>query len=215
MRKVLAALLVCLSVLAGPPAHAAKQLKANEYPTTEGPLQLAAEECDEQKLKANGKAVVAVEFCIFFYSFNPLLEIDIYNDYGVAWAQATFDALPGMCASEVGFYIEVSSGTQIYERAPAAPMSAKKATPVTVEVPALAGGNAVQPGLISQEFRLLPGRMSPTGTTDEAQVGVAWKGRSPEKLAFATGAEIAWPTLESPEMQLRAETIRLTSGPGC
>jgi hypothetical protein len=215
VRKVLAALLVCLAVLAGPHAHAARQLKATEHPTTEGPLQLAGEQCDEQKLKSDGKAVVAVEFCIFFYSFNPLFEIDIYSDYGVAWAQATFDALPGMCATEVGFYIEVSSGTQIFERAPAAPMAAKRTRPVTVEVPVLAGGNAVQPGLVSQEFRLLPGKMSPVGTTEEAQVGVAWKGRSPHKLAFATGAEIAWPTLETPEMRLQAETIRLTSGRGC
>ena len=215
MRKVLAALLVCLAVLAGPHAHAAKQMKASDYPATEGPLQLAAEQCDEQKLKAGGKAVVAVEFCIFFYSFNPLFEIDIWSDYGVVWAQATFDALPGLCASEVGFYIEVSPGTQIFERAPSAPMTAKKTQPVMVQVPALAGGNAVQPGVVAQEFRLLPGKMTPTGTAEEAQVGVAWKGRSPDKLAFATGAEIAWPTLESPEMRLRAETIRLTSGSGC
>lgn len=207
---------MCLAVLAGSPAHAAKQLSAREHPTTEGPLSLAGEQCDEQKLKSDGKAVVAVEFCIFFYSFNPLLEIDLWNDYGVVWAQATFDALPGLCTSEVGFYIEVSPGTEIYGRTPPGPMRAKRKTlPVTVEVPATANARAVQDGLVSQEFRLLPGKMKPTGAAEEARVGVSWKGRSPDKLAFATGAEIGWPALETPEMRLQAETIRLTSGPGC
>ncbi|HEV2757711.1 MAG TPA: hypothetical protein VG318_18270 [Actinomycetota bacterium] len=214
MRKVLAALLVCLAVLAGSPAHAARQLSAREQPDTQGPLTLSAEQCDEQKLKADGKAVIAVEFCIFFYTFNPLLEIDLWYDYGVAWAQATFDALPGLCTSEVGFYIEVSPGTQIYARTPPEPVSAKKPLPVAVELAATANASAVEEGLVSQEFRLLPGKMRPV-PEEEARVGVSWKGRSPAKLAFATGADIAWPTLETPEMSLRADTIRLTSGPGC
>ncbi|MDQ4024981.1 MAG: hypothetical protein M3217_05760, partial [Actinomycetota bacterium] len=64
-------------------------------------------------------------------------------------------------------------------------------------------------------FRLLPGRMAPTGAAEVGRVGVAWKGLSPGKLAFATGAEIGWSAVDSPEMRLRAETIRLTSGEGC
>lgn len=215
MRKVLAALLVCLAVLAGPPAHAAKQLDANDPPALQGPLEAAGEQCDEQTLKSNGKPVIDVEFCIFFFQFNSLFELDLSNDYGVAWAQATFDALPGLCTSEVSFYIEVSPGTQIYGRLPQEPVKARKPASIAVELAAPANGNAIQPGLVSQEFRLLPGKMTPTATEEEARVGVSWNGRASGKLAFATGAEIGWPTLESPEMSIGAESIKLTSGKGC
>ncbi|MDQ3915119.1 MAG: hypothetical protein M3323_07280 [Actinomycetota bacterium] len=215
MRKLLAALLVCLAVLAGPPAHAARQLRARQKPAVEGPLTLAGEQCDEQTLKSDGKPVIDVEFCIFFYRFNSLFELDLWNDYGVVWAQATFDALPGLCTSEVGFYIEVSPETQIYGRTPPDAVRARKAAPVAVELVATANATAVEEGLVSQEFRLLPGRMSPAGLDEQTRVGVSWKGRSAAKLAFATGAEIGWPAFESPEMRLGADTIRLTSGPGC
>ncbi|MFN2588265.1 MAG: hypothetical protein ABR613_09135 [Actinomycetota bacterium] len=215
MRKVLAALLVCLAVLGGSPAHAARQLNARQHPTVSGPLTLAGEECDEQTLKAGGKPVIDVAFCIFFYQFNPLFELDLGNDYGVAWAQATFDALPGLCTSQVAFYIEVSSGTRIYERTPPEAVRTKKPGPAAVELVATANASSIRDGLVAQEFRLLPGRMAPSAVEEDTRVGVSWKGRSRAKLAFATGAEIGWPALESPEMRLGADTIRLTSGAGC
>ncbi len=216
MRKVLAVLVACLAVLGGPVAHAADQLRANEPPTVEGEFYEEPEQqCDEQTLKSDGKPVIKVAFCIFFFQFNSLFEIDLSNDYGVVWAQATFDALPGLCTSEVSFYVEVSPGTEIYGRTPQDPVKARKAGPVAVELPATANGTAIQPGLVTQEFQLLPGKMSPTGLDEESRAGVSWKGRSAGKLAFATGAEIGWPALESPEMRLGADTIRLTSGKGC
>ena len=206
---------MCLAILAGPPAHAARQLSAQDEPAISGPLSLAAEECDEQTLKADGRPVIKVEFCIFFYQFNSLFELDLSYDYGVAWAQATYDALPGLCTSEVSFYVEVSPGTEIYGRTPEEPAQTRKASPVIVQLDAWANTTAIQGGLVTQEFNLLPGKMAPTGETGESRVGVSWKGRSAGKLAFATGAEIGWPALESPEMRLGAETIRLTSGKGC
>ena len=218
MRRFLAVLLLCLAVLGSSAAHAGpRQLRADDEPTFEGPFYLSPDQqCDEQTLKSNGKPVIEVAFCIFFFEFDPLWELDLYQDYGVAWAQATFDALPGYCTSQLSFYIELPDGTILYERAPQKAVTATKRTPLTVEVNATAGGSALQPGRVSQDLQLLPGKMSPTGTAEEPQVGVAWKGRSPAKLAFATGAEISWSWLSGPPLiRLGADTIRLTSGPGC
>ena len=217
MRKLLAVLLACLAVLGGPAAHAADQLRADDPPKVEGNFYTNPDQqCDQQTLKSGGKPVIKVAFCIFFFGFDPLWELDLYNDYGVVWAQATFDALPGYCTSELSFYVQMPDGTLVYERTPREPASARKRTPLTVDVHATAGGTAIVPGRISQEFQLLPGKMTPTGTEDEPKVGVAWKGRSPAKLAFATGAEISWPWLSAPpSIRLGADTIRLTSGKGC
>lgn len=208
---------MCLAVLGAAPAHAAGQLNADDEPTVEGPFFLPADQqCDDQTLKSDGKPVVKVAFCIFFFEFDPLWELDLNNDYGVVWAQATFDALPGYCTSQLSFYIEMPDGTQLYGRTPQEGVRATKRTPVTVEVLANAGTNAIQGGRVSQDFQLLPGKMTPTGSPDEPKVGVAWKGRSPAKLAFATGAEISWPWLSGPpQIRLGADTIRLTSGKGC
>jgi hypothetical protein len=209
--------LACLAVLGGPAAHAADQLRADDPPKVEGNFYTNPDQqCDQQTLKSDGKPVIKVAFCIFFFGFDPLWELDLYNDYGVVWAQATFDALPGYCTSELSFYVQMPDGTLVYERTPREPASARKRTPLTVDVHATAGGAAIVPGRISQEFQLLPGKMTPTGTEDEPKVGVAWKGRSPAKLAFATGAEISWPWLSAPpSIRLGADTIRLTSGKGC
>lgn len=217
MRKVVAVLLACLAVLGGPAAHAADQLRADDPPLVEGNFYPNPDQqCDDQTLKSDGKPVIKVAFCIFFFGFDPLYEIDLNNDFGVVWAQATFDALPGYCTSELSFYVEMPDGTLLYERAPREASSVKKRTPTTFDVNATAGGSAIVPGRISQELQLLPGKMTPTGGDDEARVGVAWKGRSPSKLAFATGAEVSWPWLSGPpSIRLGADTIRLTSGKGC
>lgn len=205
-------------MLGGSAAHAApRQLRATDQPAFEGPFyDPPDEQCDKQALESDGRRVIEVEFCIFFFQFDPLWELDLYNDYGVAWAQATFDALPGYCTSQLSFYIEMPDGTLLYERAPRKPVTVRKKTPMTVEVNATAGGTALQNGLVSQDFQLLPGKLSPTGTAEEPRVGVAWKGRSPAKLAFATGAEISWSWLSGPPLiRLGADSIRLTSGKGC
>ncbi len=204
-------------MLGGPAAHAAGQLRADDPPAAEGPFYgQPDQQCDEQTLKSDGKPVIKVAFCIFFFGFDPLYELDLGHDYGVAWAQATFDALPGYCTSELSFYVEMPDETVIYERAPREPVSTKRRTPGLVEVFATAGGTAIAPGRVSQELVLLPGRITPTGGEDEPRFGVAWKGRASGKLAFATGAEVSWPWLSSPpSIRLGADTIRLTSGKGC
>ena len=217
MRRLVAVLLVCLAVLGGSPAYAAKQLDADDRPATEGPFYAEPDQqCDEQTLKSAGKPVIKVAFCIFFYGFDWLSELDVNHDYGVVWAQATFDALPGYCTSELSFYVEMPEGTMLYERTPRKAVATKRTIPLNVDVSATAGGNAIEDGRISQDFRLLPGKMTPTGSEEEPKVGVAWKGRTPHKLAFATGAEISWPFLSAPpQIRLGADTIRLTSGKGC
>ncbi|MDQ4124994.1 MAG: hypothetical protein M3134_05270 [Actinomycetota bacterium] len=219
MRKVLAVLLVCLATLGGPAAHAAQQLSADDPPTVEGNFYGDPDQsCDQQTLRSNGKPVIKVAFCIFFFAYDPLFEVDLDEDYGVAWAQATFDALPGYCTSELSFYIEFpgDEGYTIHGRTPAEPVTTRTATATVVELLATAGGQAVGGGRVSQELQLLRGKMTPTGNEDEPRVGVAWKGRSPAKLAFATGAEVSWPWLSPPpEIRLGADTIRLTSGKGC
>ncbi len=216
MRKLLAVVFVCLAILGGSPAHAARQLRADDEPTVEPPLYQADKQCDDQTLRSGGKPVIKVAFCVFFYTFDSISELDLNNEYGVVWAQATFDALPGFCTSELSFYVDVSPGTRIHQRTPSEPATARRPTPTLVEINATAGGNAIDEGLISQRFQLLPGKMKPIGSGDDGRVGVSWKGRTREKVAFATGAEISWPMLASPPtMRLGADTIRLTSGPGC
>ncbi|MDQ3958035.1 MAG: hypothetical protein M3273_06900 [Actinomycetota bacterium] len=215
VRKLLAVLIVCLAVLGGSPAHAGKQLSVRDEPEVSGPLDLAGKQCDSQMLKANGRPVLKVAFCIYLYAFDPLFEIDLERDYGVVWAQASFDAMKGFCTTALSYYIEVSPGTEIYERTPPQEIKSTKRAPLGVQVNAVAGGAAIERGLVSQQFQLLPGKMTPTGEDGEPRVGVAWSGRTPEKLAFATGAEIGWPWLSSPQLRIGADTIRLTTGPGC
>ncbi len=207
--------MTCLAVLAGPHALAAGQMSSRDEPVVEGALTLAGDQCSDQTLKAGGKPVIKVSFCIFLYHFDSLFEADAFHEYGVAWAQATFDALPGYCATAVSFYIELSPGTDVIQRTPAEPLSAKRPASVHATILATADSYAVEAGSVSQGCRLLPGRMAPYAG-DEMRVGVSWKGRTPSKLGFATGAEIAWPSLESsPEINLGADTIKLTSGKGC
>jgi hypothetical protein len=210
---------VCLATLGGPAAHAAQQLSADDPPNVEGDFYAEPDQrCDKQTLKSGGKPVIEVAFCIFFFSFDPLFEIDLDEDYGVAWAQATFDALPGYCTKELSFYIEIPDGEgyEIYSRAPTEPVTTRATTPALVELFATAGNYAIEPGRVSQELQLLPGKMTPAGKPGEPRVGIAWKGRSPAKLAFATGAEVSWPWLsEPPAIRLGTDTIRLTSGKGC
>jgi hypothetical protein len=216
VRKLLAVLLVCLAVLGGSAAHAARQLRADDEPAVEPPLYQSDKQCDDQTLKSGRKPVIRVAFCVFFYTFDSLSELDLNNDYGVVWAQASFDALPGFCTSELSFYVDVSPGTRIHQRTPSKAVTAKRTTAMDVEIAATAGGNAIDDGLISQRFQLLPGLMKPIGSGEAPRVGVSWKGRTPAKVAFATGAEISWPMLAPPPtMRLGADTIRLTSGPGC
>lgn len=218
MRKFLAVSLACLALLGGSAAHAAGQLRADKEPSAEGPLYTNNEDrqCDEQTLKSDGKAVIKVAFCIFFFNYDTLFELDLDNDYGVVWAQATFDALPGYCTSALSFYIEMSDGTVLYERAPQESQTVKRKTAATVDVVATAGGNGLQAARVFQELQLLPGKVTPTGSQEEPKVGVAWRGRTPEKLAFATGAEISWSWLDGPpQIRLGADTIRLSSGKGC
>lgn len=210
--------MVCLATLGGPAAHAAaQQLSDDDPPAVEGQFYPEPDQqCDEQTLRSDGKPVIKVAFCIFFFSFDPLYEIDLEEDYGVVWAQATFDALPGYCTSELSFYVEVPEGTPVYERAPREVVTSKRKAPLTVDVNALADGNAIVSGRISQDLQLLPGKMTPTGSGDENRVGVAWQGRTSAKLAFATGAEVSWPWLSPPpSIRLGADTIKLTSGKGC
>ena len=205
-------------MLGGPVAHAGGQLRANDPPTVEGEFyDEPDQQCDEQTLKSDGKPVIKVAFCIFFFGFDALYELDLNNDYGVVWAQATFDALPGYCTSELSFYVEMPDGTSIYERMPGKPMTTKKKrAPAMFLLNATAGGTAVVPGWVSQDLYLLPGKITPTGSESEPRVGLAWKGRTPHKLAFVTGAEVSWPWLSSPpSIRLGADTIRLTSGKGC
>lgn len=212
-------MLVCLATLGGSPAHAARQLSADDPPTVEGNFYGDPDQrCDKQTLRSGGKAVIKVDFCIYFFAFDPLFEIDLDEDYGVAWAQATFDALPGYCTSELSFYIEIPDepGYAIHARTPTEPVTTKSTTPAVVELLATAAGQALGGGRVSQDLQLLPGKITPTGDDDEPRVGIAWKGRSPAKLAFATGAEVSWPWLSPPpEIRLGADTIRLTSGKGC
>lgn len=212
-------MLVCLATLGGSPALAAQQLSADDPPTVEGNFYGDPEQsCDEQTLKSGGKPVIKVDFCVYFFAFDPLFEIDFDEDYGVAWAQATFDALPGYCTSELSFYIQIpeEGGYAIHARTPTEPVTTRKTTATVVELLATAGGQAIGGGRVSQELQLLPGKTTPTGDADEPRAGVAWKGRSPAKLAFAAGAEVSWPWLSPPpEIKLGADTIRLTAGKGC
>ena len=216
VRKVLASVLVSLAVLAGPSAHAANQLDVRNEPQTQGPLTRTGRECDSQTLKSGGAPVIKVAFCVFFYTYDSI-EIDLENDYGVVWAQASFDALKGFCTTDISFYVEMSEGTQTYEQTPAEPLSTTKARSIDAEVLATAGNHAVlETGLVTQRFRLYPGKMSPVPTSDDQRrVGLSWSGRTPAKLAFATRAEVGWPSLSSPSMRVGADTIRLTSGQGC
>lgn len=211
-------MLVCLATLGGPAAHAAQQLSADDPPTAEGNFYEPDQQCDDQTLKSNGKPVIKVAFCIYFFGFDPLWELDLNNDYGVAWAQATFDALPGYCTSELSFYIEIpeGGGYQMHARVPGETITTRSTTSTLVHLGATAAENAIQPGSVSQALELLPGKLTPTGKAGEPRVGVSWKGRTGAKLAFATGAEVSWNWLSAPpEIRLGADTIKLTSGKGC
>jgi hypothetical protein len=215
VRRTVAVLLACLAIVAAAPAHAGRQLRADDEPTTEGPFYDPVTQCDDQTLKSDGKPVIKVAFCIFFYSFDTLSELDVSDEYGVVWAQATFDAFAGYCTTELSFYVEVSPGTSVYDRIPPKRIKTKRPVGGLFILEADAGGHAITPGTVSQSLQLLPGNLTPL-PEDESRVGLAWKGRSPSKLAFVTGAEIGWEMLATPpQMRLGADTIKLTSGRGC
>lgn len=190
----------------------ARQLDARDEPEVSAQLTREVRRCHREALKNQGQVVVRFDGCIYFYSFDPLSEIDLVNDYGVVWLQVNVDAAPGWCTTNVDASIELPGNVSRYGQVPSESASTRTPVSATVELPAEAGGNSLTSGYVRQRLTMYPSETA--DASDDEVVGLSWNGETTDKLAFVLGVEIGWSMLDPIEgFSAGLRGIRLS--PGC
>jgi hypothetical protein len=209
-RRPLAAVMATALVLVwGSPASA--QLDARDAPTVSGPLSAAGEgkKCRATKYEVDEAVVARAKICLFLYSFDPEMEEDAANDYGVMWAQTNVDTSGGWCAVTVHTEIYVPEDMPIHNRIPAA-QKVGKVKKAVWKLDVDADGNATATGTVKKGMTLYPesiARSRRDGDGDMDLVRLTWRGETQSKLGFASGIEISWPVETGPpaEVPFRVE----------
>ena len=181
---------------------AGAQLDAREEPVVSGPLASAGEgkKCRATKYEVEGEVVARAKICLFLYSFDPAMEDDEVNDYGVMWAQTNVDTKGGWCAFTVHTEVYVPEDMPIHNRVPNA-REIEKRTTVTSKLTVDADGNATETGSVKKRLTLFPDSLSRSrkdGGDRKDLVRVTWRGETAAKLGFVSGLEVSWPVETGP-----------------
>ena len=191
---------VFVAALASP---ARAQLDARTAPVVTGPLSTLGDgkECRATKYEVEGEIVARAKICLFLYAFDPEMEDDGANDYGVMWAQTNVDTSGGWCAFTVHTEVYIPSDMPLHNRIPKAQEIAKRKK-VTWKLPVDADGHATETASVKKGLTLYPESLarSRRGTKDEDVdlVRVTWRGETAQKLGFVSGIEVSWPEEEGP-----------------
>lgn len=192
------ALAAVAGLLLAAPAGAATQMDASDTPEVSGELTLEDEICERNNEKYQGEVVARGKACLRIYSFAPTAETDSDRNYGVAWLQSNVNSRRGWCASNAVSDLILPETHAIESRAPHSMKINRKKMYETVLAPD-AGGNASETAeetSISQSQILYPQSLRTWTITDTNVVRMKWKGLRDEKLGFASGLELSWPTGE-------------------
>lgn len=201
LRRPLAAVLAgALVVWWQVPAQA--QLDAREEPVVAGPLEAAGEgkKCRVSKFEVEGEVVARARICLFLYAFDPGMEDDETNDYGVMWAQTNVDTGRGWCAFKVHTEVYVPDEMPIHNRVPKA-RKIRKRTAVTSKLTVDADGHATEEASVKKRMTLYPRSLTRSrrdGGDRTDRVRVTWRGETAAKLGFVSGMEVSWPVEDGP-----------------
>lgn len=186
-------ILVLAVLLPVAPAGAAKQLKAGKAPKVAGPLEQVGRACDSQTVRAGGRVLARVEACVFFFAFDSFSELNVLRDYGVAWAQLTFDAGRGFCANQIGVVLEFPEGTEVHQSAPERAIVGRRAQRAQVRLEGIAGTFSLEESSVSQRLTAIPSSLR--STAEPSRVSIEWIGHTGAKIAIVGGAEVSWSVL--------------------
>ena len=195
------ALAVIAAFLVIPPAAAAGQMDATDSPQVSGELELETENCQNENEKHEGAIVARGKTCLRIYSFNPGDETDTERNYGVAWLQSNVNSRLGWCAAKVVADIDLPASFQVEARAPKT-MDINRKKAYTTSLTPDAGGNAAgtaEETSIRQSQILYPRRLRTWVGSETNIFRLKWLGLRDEKLGFASGVEISWPSGSSPD----------------
>ncbi len=196
------AISAALVALLGSPAAA--QLDARSEPVVTGPLSTLGEgkKCRATKYEVEGEVVARAKVCLFLYSFDPAMEEDDANDYGVMWAQTNVDTRGGWCAFKVHTEVYVPDDMPLHNRVPKA-QEIPKRKKVVWKLNVDADGNATEKGSVKKGLTLYPKSLSRSRSEDDTYdnkdlVRVTWRGETAAKLGFISGMEVSWPVDAGP-----------------
>ena len=208
MRKlpVLGALLIAVSLVGSASANAPKstQLDAKTRPNTTGPIELVDSQCSTGTHSSGGSTVATSKTCLYLYGMEQFSELDVRNDYGVAWLQTNLQGVGGWCVSSVKNRISVEGEINVVDQTPAdttGTPSGKKVTPSVT----ISAGLAPTPASVSQSFKLYPDKMKSdvqAADSDTTTATLSWAGKQSKKLAFATGVAYSWDLLDGPPSRI-------------
>ena len=197
--RSLGAALVALALLAQ--GASADQTSARDEPTVYGPLELVASGCGGGPVRHDGRVIARVASCVRLYQFDDVMETDPLTTYGVAWVQATVDAMRGWCTTRANTEILLPEGVPEHGRAPARRIAVRKTKPLRIRLPADADNYALVPAWVRQRVTAYKGVITPSSARDGRLLRLTWKGRQSKKLAFASGVEISWDYFSGPEVR--------------
>ena len=192
------ALAAVAGLLLAAPAGAATQMDATDTPEVSGELSLEDEICERNNEKYQGEVVARGKACLRIYSFSPTAETDSDRNYGVAWLQSNVNSRRGWCASNAVSDLILPETHALESREPRSMKINRKKIYETALSPD-AGGNASETAeetSISQSQILYPQSLRTWIPSETNIVRMKWKGLRDEKLGFASGLELSWPTGE-------------------
>ena len=205
MRKlsVGGALLIAMSLVGSASANAPKpkQLDAKTRPSTIGPIELIDSQCSSATHASGGSTVATSKTCLYLYGMEQLSELDVLNDYSVAWLQTNIQGMGGWCATSVKNRISIEGEISVVDQTPADGTGAPTGRKITPSVTITAGGLAPEPGTVYQSFRLYPDKMKSdvqAVDTDTTTATLSWTGKQSKKLGFASGLAYSWNLLDGP-----------------
>lgn len=195
--------LVAVGFLSAVPVARA-QTDASDAPSVSGPLVRVTKQCGRGHERNDGVVIAVVRSCLRFYTFRITSETNPVRDYGVIWLQANVDTRHRWCATTVKSDILVPRGARLEEGRPKVRRPARRRRHTTRLV-VDAGGYASRNAVIKKSFVVYPRLMRGLPRNRRRVFRTVWFGSSGRELAFVSGAEISWRTLDGspPRVQSR------------
>ncbi len=196
----LALVALAILVLVAPAASAA-QMDATDSPEVSGELELATENCQTQNERHEGRTVARGKTCLRIYTYDPGSETDNTRNYGVAWLQSNVNSRLGWCTSKAVADIDLPANFEVESRTPRSMDVNRRRTFESVLTPD-AGGNASKTADDSsiRQTQVIYPRTIRTWLTAETNIfRLKWLGLKDEKLGFASGVEMSWPSQMAPD----------------
>lgn len=197
MRKTRFCAVLLVGALLVPLTAAKAQMAVGDPPAVSGPMSLGRAKCSTETVidVASEKEAARVRLCSWLIRFSPFAENDGDRNYGFTWAQSTVRPLNGFCALRVSTRIRLPHREgRVHKRTPRRSLTITAPITKTVRLRTTAAGHSSRVGSASQSFTLYPRNLETSYfRNDWGRVyDTTWRGKTPRKVAFATGLAISW-----------------------